>query len=65
MFEIAYLPGNRILVCILISLSSLYLLVGFNQDPDIYDEGLGVYGAARVLNGEIPYRDFWTLYAPA
>lgn len=31
----------------------------------IYDEGLVIYGATRILNGDIPYRDFWTLYAPA
>jgi len=29
-----------------------------------YDEGLMVSGAARVLDGAIPYRDFWTIYAP-
>jgi hypothetical protein len=29
-----------------------------------YDEGLSVYGAARVLDGDVPYRDFWTLYPP-
>src|SRR5512145_695376 len=31
-------------------------------------QGLGVsistIGAERVLRGEIPYRDFWTMYAP-
>ena len=23
-----------------------------------------VVGATRILEGEIPYRDFWTMYAP-
>jgi len=31
---------------------------------NVYDEGLIVFGAQRVLEGDIPYRDFWTLYAP-
>lgn len=30
-----------------------------------YDEGLALYGAQRVLRGDLPYRDFWTLYGPA
>ena len=29
-----------------------------------YDEGLVLVGADRVLHGEMPYRDFWTLYGP-
>jgi hypothetical protein len=29
-----------------------------------YDEGLVLVGADRVLRGEMPYRDFWTLYGP-
>lgn len=29
-----------------------------------YDEGLAVVGAERVMAGDLPYRDFWTLYAP-
>jgi hypothetical protein len=27
-------------------------------------EGISTVGAERVLDGEIPYRDFWTMYAP-
>jgi hypothetical protein len=50
----------------MLCLSFLYLLVGFNQDPHgfTYDEGITVYGATNILNGELPYRDFWTIYAP-
>jgi hypothetical protein len=29
-----------------------------------YDEGLSLYGAVRVLHGQLPYRDFWTMYGP-
>lgn len=30
----------------------------------IYDESLGLYGALRVFHGQVPYRDFWTMYPP-
>ncbi len=29
-----------------------------------YDEGLIDYGAQRVAEGEVPYKDFWTMYGP-
>src|SRR5207244_11529685 len=25
---------------------------------------VGIVGALRILDGDIPYRDFWTIYAP-
>jgi hypothetical protein len=31
---------------------------------DIGREGISTVGAERVLRGEMPYRDFWTMYAP-
>lgn len=30
----------------------------------VLDEGHPTYGAARVLSGDVPYRDFWVIYAP-
>jgi hypothetical protein len=30
----------------------------------VFDEGLILVGSLRVLGGEMPYRDFWTLYGP-
>lgn len=57
-----------------ISLISLLFIISFScllyryQYLDYktytYDEGIIVYGANRILNGDIPYKDFWTLYAP-
>jgi hypothetical protein len=32
---------------------------------NVYDEGIVVFGAQRVLDGDVPYRDFWGMYAPA
>lgn len=33
-------------------------------DLNIYDEGIILFGAARIMAGELPYRDFWTQYSP-
>lgn len=30
----------------------------------VYDEGVTVYGALQVMQGALPYRDFWTVYMP-
>lgn len=40
------------------------LLTGIKTAPGIYDEGFAVYGAWRVLHGDVPYKDFWAIYAP-
>ncbi len=45
-------------------ISFLFLITGSKNDLCPYDEGLATYGATRVLNGDVPYRDFWTIYAP-
>src|SRR5215470_5618526 len=38
----------------------------FNRERSLsYSIGYNLYGAERVLNGEVPYRDFHTLYPPA
>lgn len=31
---------------------------------NIYDEGVALVGAEHVRQGNIPYQDFWTMYAP-
>lgn len=49
---------------IIFCLAFLWFVLGCNYGINIYDEAIGIVGAARVLNGEIPYRDFWTIYSP-
>ena len=50
---------------ILVFLAFIYLLAqASSREILIYDEGFAVFGANRVLEGEVPYKDFWTLYAP-
>ena len=39
-------------------LATAYFSVLFRVTPDIVDEGIFVSGAMRVLNGDLPYRDF-------
>jgi hypothetical protein len=48
----------------LLMLSLALLAPGAYRDVNVYDEGVAVYGAERVASGEVPYRDFWTIYAP-
>jgi len=42
---------------------AVILLLGLSNGIKPIRRG-GVYGACRVLDGEIPYRDFWIPYAP-
>lgn len=64
-------PHNKILDpvinCILFLAAFAYLLYGyqyFDAATFHYDEGIVAYGAVHILNKEVPYKDFWTLYAP-
>jgi hypothetical protein len=41
------------------------LLVGVRRPVGFHDEGYVLFGASRILAGELPYRDFWLVYAPA
>jgi hypothetical protein len=50
---------------LLFGVALVFLWLGL--DPyavNIYDEGVIVYGAQRILQGDVPYRDFWGLYPP-
>ena len=52
------------LYALLFALSFLYISLGITRALNIYDEGLILFGAQRVVWGQVPYRDFWTVYSP-
>jgi hypothetical protein len=41
-----------------------FQFVGMDKNVILYDEGIILVGAERVLHGELPYKDFWTMYGP-
>src|SRR5690349_12750683 len=52
---------------LLITVGLFAAVVGLFSPGWFYDfarEGISTVGAERILAGEIPYRDFWTMYAP-
>lgn len=58
---------DPVINCILFLAAFAYLLYGyryFDAATFHYDEGIVAYGAVHILNKEIPYKDFWTLYSP-
>jgi hypothetical protein len=64
MLRVAHVVKSRWLIYLFLPLSFFYLLIGFNRGLGIYDEGMAVCGAEFVLNGKLPYRDFYTYYGP-
>ncbi|HET9530688.1 MAG TPA: glycosyltransferase family 39 protein [Blastocatellia bacterium] len=58
------IEGALLLSVLLVS--ALFFWPLFNRETTLsYSIGYNLYGAERVLSGEIPYRDFHTLYPPA
>ncbi len=41
-----------------------FLLVRVGRPPLVYDEGLILSGADRILLGEVPFKDFWNTHPP-
>jgi len=52
-------------ISISFALLIMFLIVHARTTYNVYDEGIISYGAVRILHGDVPYRDFWTMYAPA
>jgi 4-amino-4-deoxy-L-arabinose transferase-like glycosyltransferase len=62
---VAWSGKDTLIAGVLVCLSTLYLwpfLRAFS-DPNP-DEGIILQGAIRVLQGQVPYRDFFTFYTP-
>ena len=56
-----------LIICITLILfvvALAYLQIGTFLPLNVYDEGIIAFGAVRVMDGQIPYRDFWTQYSP-
>ncbi len=53
-----------VITALLLGLGCLALLTGLPGPINVYDEGITVHGAQRVLEVDRPYSGFWTLYAP-
>lgn len=56
-------PGYLILTVIFV-VSFLVNVVAMEPQLGVYDEGLVLVGVLRIKAGDVPYRDFWTMYGP-
>jgi hypothetical protein len=59
------LPKVAAGIALAFALAGLFFLFEMSCLPNIYDEGLVLTAAMRVLAGQIPHRDFYANYGPA
>jgi hypothetical protein len=52
------------LAAVAFALAVVVLAPAAYDHPNIYDEGIVVVGAMRLLDGDLPHLDFWTMYPP-
>ena len=55
---------RRVLFYSLFALGLVLLFSQIKSTANLYDEGLVLTNAERIRHGELPYRDFWTMYGP-
>lgn len=58
------IASSKVIIAAVLLLSLGYLAIDITKGIGAYDEGAVCYGAVKVLDGGIPYRDFWTAYGP-
>lgn len=56
--------GLLLIVFLIIGTKLLPGPYNFSRALILFDEGTLLTGAKRLIHGEIPYRDFWTIYPP-
>jgi hypothetical protein len=56
---------TTLIVCLILSIASAVChLPVLHMRLNVYDEGIVLVGADRVLQGHVLYRDFWSMYPP-
>lgn len=61
---IALLTSRLLVSCVMLAASLCVIVPCSYREPNVYDEGIQLYGAVRIMAGELPYRDLWTIYPP-
>jgi hypothetical protein len=59
------LGGSLVQLVVVFLFAYLLLFCGMSRRPGMYDEGIVLTGAMRVVAGQIPHRDFYFIYGPA
>lgn len=54
----------RLIIWLIFILSLGTQLISYTPFVNLYDEGIVLTGASLILDGKLPYRDFWTMYGP-
>jgi hypothetical protein len=59
------LRGTLIRAALVFSMAYLILFFGMPLRPNVYDEGIVLTASMRVAAGQLPHRDFYSIYGPA
>ena len=56
--------GRIVAACLVFVAAFLVQIIAWDNNLNSYDEGIILTGADAVYHGRLPYKDFWTMYAP-